>query len=236
MSRLAISNLGVRFGGVDALSDVSLAVISGEVAGLIGPNGAGKTTLVNVASGFVPAHTGSISLDDVRLDGKRPFEIARAGVLRTYQNIRLFGALSVRENIRAGAMRSRDLADEDLRLLLGRAGLGDLGADAVASALPYGDQRRLEIARALAGDPRILMLDEPAAGMNSIETRKLGELIRSIAADGIGVLLIEHDVGLVRAVCDRIFVLNFGTLLADGTPEEIARNPDVIEAYLGVVV
>jgi ABC-type branched-subunit amino acid transport system ATPase component len=233
---LILAGVGVRYGGVDALAGVSLRVEPGAILGLIGPNGAGKTTLVNAATGVVTIAAGTISLDDIRLDGKRPFEIARLGVVRTYQNIRLFGALSVHDNVRAGANRRAEIDESGMRSLLARVGLGELDLNAIASELAYGDQRRLEIARALAGAPQILMLDEPAAGMNPVETRALGELVRSIAADGIGVLLIEHDVSLVRAVSDRVVVLNFGTMLAVGTPEAVVSDPAVIEAYLGAVV
>jgi ABC-type branched-subunit amino acid transport system ATPase component len=236
MAALALSGVGVRYGGVAALDGVSLQVESGTILGLIGPNGAGKTTLVNATTGVVPISSGTIALDGVRLDGKRPFAIARLGVVRTYQNIRLFGALSVRDNVRAGATARGDVDETAIVALLERVGLRELNLDARAGSLSYGDQRRLEIARALAGAPKILMLDEPAAGMNPVETRALGDLVRSLAADGIGVLLIEHDVALVRAVSHRVLVLNFGTMLAMGTPESVVADPAVIEAYLGAAV
>ena len=236
METLTLEGVGVRYGGVDALAGVSLAVESGTILGLIGPNGAGKTTLVNATTGIVQLARGRIALGATRLGGRRPFEIARLGVARTYQNVRLFGALSIRENVRAGAMRRGDLSDGATRELLARVGLPDADLDARANGLAYGDQRRLEIARALAGAPHILMLDEPAAGMNPVETKALGTLVRAIAGDGIGVLLIEHDVALVRAVSDRVVVLNFGTVLAVGTPDAVVRDPAVIEAYLGAAV
>ena len=236
MNALTLDGVVVRFGGVDALGGVSLHVDSGSIVGLIGPNGAGKTTLVNATTGMVPLAGGSVVLGGARLDGLRPFAIARRGVVRTYQNIRLFGALSVQDNIRAGAIRRHDTTSQEIRALLERVGLGDLDGAAVASGLAYGDQRRVEIARALAGSPAILMLDEPAAGMNPRETSELAGLVRAIAQDGIGVLLIEHDVGLVRAVCDRVVVLNFGIVLAEGTPDAVARDPAVVEAYLGAAV
>ena len=233
---LVLENVCVRFGGVDALAGVSIRIEPGTVVGLIGPNGAGKTTLVNATTGLVPLAAGRIALDDVRLDGKRPYQIARSGIARTYQNIRLFGALDVRDNMRAGAIRRDELDSNAVLALLARTGMHDVELRATASSLAYGDQRRLEIARALASAPSVLMLDEPAAGMNPSETLALAGLVRSIADDGIAVLLIEHDVALVRKVCDRVTVLNFGTVLAEGTPDEVARNREVIEAYLGATV
>jgi ABC-type branched-subunit amino acid transport system ATPase component len=231
---LVLDGVGVRYGGVIALHDVSLAVEPGSTLGLIGPNGAGKTTLINATTGIATLATGSIELGSRRIDGLPPNRIARAGIARTYQNIRLFGALDVRTNLAAGAYaRPGRLRDEDARALLERAGIAHIALDALASALPYGDQRRLEIARALAAQPSIVMLDEPAAGMNPTETAHLVETIRAIARSGVGILLIEHDMTLVRAACDAVVVLNFGEVLARGTPAEIARDPAVVEAYLG---
>jgi len=231
---LTLDDVGVRYGGVDALRGVSLIVERGRVLGLIGPNGAGKTTLVNATTGLAPLASGSVRLDERRIDGLPPHRIARAGVARTYQNIRLFGALDVRANLAAGAFaRPARLRDDEIRSLLERAGISQVDPDAQASSLPYGDQRRLEIARALAASPSVLMLDEPAAGMNPSETTRLVETIRAIAASGIAVLLIEHDMTLVRAACDSVVVLNFGEVIARGTPSEVARDPVVVEAYLG---
>jgi ABC-type branched-subunit amino acid transport system ATPase component len=231
---LVLDRVSVRYGGVVALDAVSLTVAPGATLGLIGPNGAGKTTLINATTGIAPLAGGTIALDSRRLDGLPPHRIARAGIARTYQNIRLFGSLDVRTNLAAGAYAQPGrLTDDAACALLERAGVAQLDLDALAAALPYGDQRRLEIARALAARPAILMLDEPAAGMNPIETARLGTTIRSLANDGIGILLIEHDMTLVRAVSDHIVVLNFGEVLARGTPDEIAHDPAVIEAYLG---
>lgn len=231
---LVLAHAGVRYGGVHALSDVSLEVRPGQTLGLIGPNGAGKTTLINATTGIAPLATGTITLGDRRLDGLPPHRIARAGIARTYQNIRLFGNLTVRENLAAGAFaRPGSLADVDAAVFLQRAGIAHVDLNAPAAALPYGDQRRLEIARALAAQPSIVMLDEPAAGMNPTETAHLVETIRAVAGSGIGVLLIEHDMTLVRAACDFVVVLNFGEVLARGTPASVANDPAVVEAYLG---
>ena len=231
---LELAGVGVRYGGVQALHGVSLTVTPGTTLGLIGPNGAGKTTLINATTGIATLDAGTIALGGRRIDGLPPHRIARAGIARTYQNIRLFGALDVRTNVAAGAFaRPGRLTDAGARGYLERAGIAHVDLDAPASSLPYGDQRRLEIARALAAEPAIVMLDEPAAGMNPAETSRLVETIHGIAHSGIGLLLIEHDMTLVRAACDHVVVLNFGQVLARGTPAEIARDPAVIEAYLG---
>ena len=234
MSDLIVDRLGVQYGGVRALEGVNLRVPAGAVIGLIGPNGAGKTSLINAVTGLVRPRSGSIRLGEVRLDRLAAHRIARAGVARTYQNIRLFGALSIADNVRAGAFRLRGRLDDGaIHALLAQASLEVPDLDRRAGALPYGEQRRLEIARARAAEPELLLLDEPAAGLNPRETHELRAVIRGAAEAGAGVLLVEHDMSLVSAVCDRVVVLNFGERIAEGTPAEIKRDPAVVEAYLG---
>jgi len=241
----------VRFGGLEAIAGLDLAIAHGAIHGLIGPNGAGKTTVLNVLTGFIRPTKGRLLLDGQAINGRGVSGIAASGLARTFQNIRLFGAMTVLESVLVGAHRRFDATPFGLvfgsataraaeRAMVARAyellefvGLGADVAERVATTLSYGHQRRVEIARALMSNPKILLLDEPLAGMNPVEKTEIADLVRAVRGQGITVLLIEHDMQIVRALCDHLTVLNYGKRLADGDPADVLADPLVQAAYLG---
>ncbi|NLP35840.1 MAG: ABC transporter ATP-binding protein [Clostridiales bacterium] len=251
MAMLSVKNLGISFGGLRAVDSFSITIEKGELYGLIGPNGAGKTTTFNLLTGVYKPDTGKMFLDGVDITGKNTIEINKAGIARTFQNIRLFKNMSVLDNVKIGLhnnysystaagilrlpsfFKSERQMNERAHDILSVFNL-DQDANLLSANLPYGKQRKLEIARALATNPKLLLLDEPAAGMNPSETEELMETITLIRKKyDVTILLIEHDMKLVSGICEKIYVLNFGTELANGLPQDVLNNPEVIKAYLG---
>ena len=251
MALLEVKNLSISFGGLKAVDNFHINIEKGQLYGLIGPNGAGKTTIFNLLTGVYKPNAGSIVLDDVNITGKSTIEINQAGIARTFQNIRLFKDMSVLDNVKAGLHNHHKYStvegifrlpryfkiekemDEEAMNLLKVFDL-DKECDFKASNLPYGKQRKLEIARALATEPKLLLLDEPAAGMNSNETAELMDTIRFVRDNfNMTVLLIEHDMKLVSGICEKLTVLNFGQVLREGATSDVLHDPEVIKAYLG---
>ena len=251
MAMLEVTQLGISFGGLRAVDDLSMKIEKGGLVGLIGPNGAGKTTAFNMLTGVYRPTDGGIRLDGENLVGKKPHEICQIGIARTFQNIRLFSKLSVLDNVKVGfhndiryslaesllhlgTYRKKEKEMDERAMEILRVFELDQECDYLAANLPYGKQRKLEISRALATEPKLLLLDEPAAGMNPNETAELMDTIEIVRKKfNVTVLLIEHDMKLVSGICEYLYVLNFGRLLAEGTPSEVLSNPAVITAYLG---
>ena len=250
MSSLVLKNVSKRFGGLLAVSDVNMEVPPGKITGLIGPNGAGKTTVVNMITGLLKLTTGSVELDGRDISEAEAHEVAFAGVSRTFQNIRLLPEATVLENVLVGfhvhvksslfaqlvglpsSTRETPELVERAKKLLERFGMSRY-ADHPAGGLAYGHQRRVEMMRAVATEPKILLLDEPVAGMNDVEATELGKVFQELAASGIGLLLIEHNIRFVNQLCQQVYVLDSGNMIASGTPQEVMHNPAVIAAYLG---
>ncbi|MCI3208682.1 MULTISPECIES: ABC transporter ATP-binding protein [Pandoraea] len=249
---LQVDHLSMRFGGVTAIDDLSFSVQAGDIHAVIGPNGAGKTTLFNVITGVYTPSSGHVRMDGGEIGGKAPEQLARLGMSRTFQNLQVAMNLSVLENVMLGAhlrlnhgvlagmfygrklARAEAEARDHARECLKFAGVSQY-ADSPAQGLPFGALKRLEIARALAARPRLLLLDEPAAGLNHTDTAQISELIRRVADEGVTVMLVEHDMNMVMAIADRILVLDFGKVLAQGNAQEIRSNPAVVAAYLGAM-
>jgi branched-chain amino acid transport system ATP-binding protein len=252
MSLLAVENLSIRFGGVHAVQDLDFSVQPGAIHSIIGPNGAGKTTLFNLITGVYTPTAGSVTFDGQTVTGRRPHELARMGMSRTFQNLRIMMNMSALDNVMVGRhlhlnrnlfaclfrlpaiTRGDRAARKTCTELMDMVGLG-AHIDTEANALPYGALKRLEIARALAAEPKLLLLDEPAAGLNASETREIDEVIVKVAKSGVTVILVEHDMKLVMGISDHILVLDYGRKLAEGTPEDVRNNPAVVAAYLGTV-